>query len=80
MCSGSGEGSYSRLIDCMSLKSRLESNTEEEDIEPLLSTKLCVYLGRPRPVVVWLGPCMRFMVFVVQRVPLNESAVSIGLK
>jgi hypothetical protein len=31
ICSGSEEGSYSRLIDCVSLTSRLESNKEEEE-------------------------------------------------
>ena len=30
MCSGSEAGSYLRLIDCVSLKSRLASNKEEE--------------------------------------------------
>jgi len=31
MCSGSEEGSYLRLIDFLSLNSRLESNKEEEE-------------------------------------------------
>jgi len=31
MCSGSEEGSYLRLIDFLSLNSRLETNKEEED-------------------------------------------------
>ena len=30
MCSGTEEGSYLRLIDCVSLNFRLESNKEEE--------------------------------------------------
>jgi len=32
MCSGSEAGSYLRLIDFVSLNSRLESNKEEEDV------------------------------------------------
>jgi len=31
MCSGSEEGTYLRLIDFVSLNSRLESNKEEEE-------------------------------------------------
>ena len=33
MCSGSEVGSYLRLIDCVSLNSRLESIKEEEEEE-----------------------------------------------
>ena len=32
MCTGSEAGSYSRFIDIVSLNSRLESNTEEEEV------------------------------------------------
>jgi len=31
MCSGTEAGSYLRLIDCVSLNSRLESNKEEAE-------------------------------------------------
>ena len=38
MRSGSEEGSYLRLIDCVSLNSRLESNKDEKRDPPALPT------------------------------------------
>jgi hypothetical protein len=39
MSSGSEEGSYSRLIDCVLLNSRLESDKEEEEEARLSSNE-----------------------------------------
>jgi len=41
MCSGSQAGSYLRLIDLVSLHSRLESNKEEEEKNPTLTPRTC---------------------------------------
>ena len=51
MCSGSGEGSYLRLIDFVSLNSRLESNKEgRKDLEaqamPVSSKDATTHLPR----------------------------------
>jgi len=40
MCSGSEAGSYLKLIDFVSLNSRLDSDKEEEEEEDTFSTRL----------------------------------------